>query len=327
VELPAPLRQAIDDALISVSSADLSEATQNLSAAYRGAWQSGKSHLADDRAVRAYLAARMPATYAAIRASLEALSDVLPDFAPRTLLDAGAGPGTALFAAGDCWPNLQSAVLIERSRAMRAAGEMLAARATPQAVTWIDADFAAGTATAGKAADLVTASYFFNELAPDSADGALDQLWAHTGGVLLLVEPGTPAGWALTMRLRERLIALGAHILAPCPHARPCPLTPPDWCHFAQRVARSRMHRLAKEAEVPWEDEKFIYLAASRREGLRPAARVIAPPRRASGQAELKLCRADGAAATARVTRRDKEAYRVARRLHWGDAWPAGDAG
>ncbi|NWG25380.1 MAG: rRNA methyltransferase, partial [Pseudorhodoplanes sp.] len=38
-------------------------------------------------------------------------------------------------------------------------------------------------------------------------------------------------------------------------------------------------------------------------------------------------CRADGAAATARVTRRDKVAYRIARRLHWGDAWPADGPG
>ena len=37
----------------------------------------------------------------------------------------------------------------------------------------------------------------------------------------------------------------GANILAPCPHARPCPLAAPDWCHFSARVARSRLHREA----------------------------------------------------------------------------------
>ena len=81
--------------------------------------------------------------------------------------------------------------------------------------------------------------------------------------MLIAVEPGNPAGWSRILQVRERLIALGAHIAAPCPHAFACPVVAPDWCH-SRRVARSRMHRRIKFADVPWEDEKFIYLAASR---------------------------------------------------------------
>ncbi|MGL1585795.1 small ribosomal subunit Rsm22 family protein, partial [Vibrio parahaemolyticus] len=40
----------------------------------------------------AYALARMPATYAAIAASLNALAEVNPEFAPQSLLDIGAGP-------------------------------------------------------------------------------------------------------------------------------------------------------------------------------------------------------------------------------------------
>jgi Mitochondrial small ribosomal subunit Rsm22 len=36
------------------------------------------------------------------------------------------------------------------------------------------------------------------------------------------------------------------------------------------RVARSRLHRRAKAAELSWEDEKFSYLGVSRRRS--PAA-------------------------------------------------------
>ncbi|TIU19787.1 MAG: methyltransferase type 11, partial [Mesorhizobium sp.] len=98
-------------------------------------------------------------------------------------------------------------------------------------------------------------------------------LWRLTSDTLLIVEPGTPAGWQRVLAVRSQLIEAGAHVSAPCPHEAPCPLVPPDWCHFSRRVARSRLHRLAKEADVPWEDEKFIYLAASRQPAAVRAAR------------------------------------------------------
>ena len=103
--------------------------------------------------------------------------------------------------------------------------------------------------------------------------------------MLLIVEPGTTAGWQRILDARAQLIADGAHILAPCPHALACPIAQPDWCHFSARVARSRVHRLAKEAEVPWEDEKFIYLAASRTPAVAhalPRARRRRKPRAAA---------------------------------------------
>ena len=47
----------------------------------------------------AYMAARMPACYAAVYKVLEELSMRLPAFAPESMLDFGAGPGTAIWAA------------------------------------------------------------------------------------------------------------------------------------------------------------------------------------------------------------------------------------
>jgi ribosomal protein RSM22 (predicted rRNA methylase) len=140
-----------------------------------------------------------------------------------------------------------------------------------------------------------------------------------TTGVLLVVEPGTPAGWRRVLDVRRQLVASGAHVVAPCPHEAPCPLAAPDWCHFARRVARSRLHRLVKSGEVPWEDEKFIYLAASRRPADVPGLRVLAPSRVASGRVTLKLCAADGSAGTRDFSKRDGPPYRAARRLDWGD--------
>jgi ribosomal protein RSM22 (predicted rRNA methylase) len=71
---------------------------------------------------------------------------------------------------------------------------------------------------------------------------------------------------------------------------------------------------------VPWEDEKYIYIAVSRRPGRVPAARIIAPPRSGTGRINLKLCGQDGAAVERLLTRRDGVRFKAIRRLGWGDA-------
>ncbi len=134
------------------------------------------------------------------------------------------------------------------------------------------------------ARDLVTLAYVLDEL--DAAERAtlIERLWSRTADTLLIVEPGTPAGWQRILDARALLLKQGAQMIAPCPHAQACPLVAPDWCHFSRRVARSRAHLLAKGAEVPWEDEKFSYLAVTRNSAALPTARVIAPPRPAAAR-------------------------------------------
>lgn len=321
MELPQALRGAVEQALEGIRLADLARAAEQLSRRYRAELRDGRFHLGDDLAARAYLATRLPATYAAIRVALDAAAATRPDFAPRTMLDVGAGPGSALWAAADLWPGLEDALMIEGSAAIRAWGERLSGHAAVPQIAWREADITAGLPQMPPR-DLVVLAYVLDELAPAARDTLVDRLWAATGEVLVIVEPGTPAGWARLLQARERLIAAGAHLLAPCPHAAACPLAQPDWCHFSRRVARSRLHRQAKGAAVPWEDEKFTYLAAARRPGTMPGGRVLAPPRLAGGQVSLKLCRQDGTAGERLLSRRDGEPYKAARRLAWGDAFP-----
>ena len=166
----------------------------------------------------------------------------------------------------------------------------------------------------------MTLTYVLDELAPAAIVKLVDRLWAATGDTLLVVEPGTPTGWRRILDVRAQLTAAGAHLLAPCPHHAPCPLAAPDWCHFSRRVARSRLHRLAKDADVPWEDEKFIYLAASRQAAPEHGSRVLAPPKTGSGKVTLKLCQPDGSAAERLFTKRDGAAFKTARRADWGEA-------
>ncbi|HWK65645.1 MAG TPA: small ribosomal subunit Rsm22 family protein [Rhizobiaceae bacterium] len=319
MELPPALRQAVDRLLERTPLTELQKAAGLLSGRYRAEVRDGRLHLDDRLAVKAYLATRLPATYAAIRASLAQVAGSHPQFAPRALLDVGAGPGSVLWAASDCWPTLTDAVMLEASAAAREIGEQLAGIAPVATTRWLTADITRGRPDLPKA-DLVTLSYVLDEIAPAELETIVDRLWSATTGVLVIIEPGTPAGWRRVLAARERLTRSGAHLLAPCPHIAPCPLVAPDWCHFARRVARSRLHRLTKGGEIPWEDEKYIFVAASRLPGDTVSARVLAPPRTAKGMIRLKLCRADATVTDRTVTKREGGAFRAARRLDWGDS-------
>ena len=316
MQLPPPLRAAIDRELDGIALADLARVSEALSQRYRAEVQDGRLHLADDAAARAYLTTRLPATFAAISAALAAVAVARPDFAPRTALDAGAGPGTATWAAAQQCDSLENATLVEASSAIRAVGQRL--QVPLPEVNWVAGRLDAALADLNPS-DLVLLAYVLDELPGATREPLIKQLWSLTSDTLLIVEPGTPAGWARVLQTRDLLIQAGAHILAPCPHARPCPLAAPDWCHFAARVARSRLHREAKGGTVPWEDEKFIYVAASRRSGTHAQARVIAPAHASKAAVTLKLCQEDGYAADRVFAKRAGDSFKIARRLDWGD--------
>ncbi len=158
MDLPPLLRRAVDDALNGTALSDLAATAAALSLRYRHEQHDAQSHAITDRDALAYLAVRLPATYAAVRASFDAVAEVRPDFAPKTALDIGAGPGTALWAASGCWPALTDAVLVEASPVFRAYGERLAAGAELPHITWRVADATVDAIDCGTR-DLVTLAY------------------------------------------------------------------------------------------------------------------------------------------------------------------------
>jgi len=267
----------------------------------------------------AYALARMPATYAAVAASLNALQEIRPDFAPQSVLDVGAGPGTASWAAAEAFPALASSTLLDANPALRALALELAQGHSRLDVASYELGQARALLDKASAAGLVIASYLIAELDETERRDLVDAMWAKTRDTLVVVEPGTPAGYARIIAARAQLIAAGAHVAAPCPHDNECPLTPPDWCHFAQRLPRSRAHIQMKGAEVPFEDEKFSYVALTRTPLAQRPSRVLAPPLIGKAETTAKLCTPDGVA-LAKIPRRDKAAYARARRWGWGDA-------
>jgi ribosomal protein RSM22 (predicted rRNA methylase) len=316
-DLPAELKAALGAKLQGFSRVEAAGSAASMSRTYRDG--GGSTAIRTETDALAYALARMPATYAAVTASLNALREIAPHFAPQSLLDVGAGPGTASWAAAEAFSSLQSFALLDANRALRALAVDLAGSSTRLR----DVNYRHGEARAmladAEPADLVVASYMIGEIGDTERGALLELMWAKTRDTLLIVEPGTPAGYGRIIALREQLIASGAHVAAPCPHDGKCPLHAPDWCHFTQRLPRSRAHKQIKEAELPFEDEKFSYVALTRAPVARHPARVLAQPVVTKVEVTAKLCTAEGLA-IAKMPHRAKAVYARARRWRWGDA-------
>ena len=320
--LPPALRSSVDALCHGVSGRLLAERAEALSAGYR-AGANSKSALLDQTSLLAYLLTRMPATYAATNAALAAITERLADFSPTSLLDLGAGPGTAAWAAAEHFLQLQTFTLVEALPAFRElAHSLIIASPVPALAA---ADIREGRLPACgdslPAADLVIASYLLSELDEQKFASSIEAAWRATQGVLLLVEPGTPRGYQLILAARTLLIAAGAEPVAPCPSAAGCPIISPDWCHFSVRLPRLKAHMRAKSADLPYEDEKFAYLAV-RRPGnaLAEVSRIISPPKVVKHQVQLRLCGPAGLAETT-IQSRDKSLFTMARKASWGGTW------
>ncbi len=284
----------------------IKHAASAMSADYR---ESRAARLPDPARTAAYLVTRVPATFAASYAVLRELRERLGARPISSVLDIGAGAGAASLAARECFPETQIITMVERDPALAAAaGQWL-----PGAAVMLE------DVTRIKPLpphDLVMAAYSLGEIGEPLAA----RLWQAARVALVAIEPGTPRGYALILKVREELLEAGACMAAPCPAATPCPLAAPDWCHFAARVERSSLHRRIKDAELGYEDEKFSYIAVAREPVDLPASRIIRRPRQRPGLIVLETC-APGGAQSVRASRHDRETFRAARKASWGSAW------
>jgi len=314
--IPHGLQAGIDELVGAVGAGELERAARALSERYRSGGPAVTRATRTATDVAAYLATRAPATYAAVEDVLRGARRGRPEWAPASMLDLGAGPGVASWAATETWPQITAVTLVEAEQAMVSAGRALAAHG-PAALR--DARWEAATVGATDAkADLVVASYVVGELEPTVLEGFLEHAWSLTADTLVVVEPGTTAGYRRILGVREVVLAAGGSMLAPCPHERPCPLPEGDWCHFSTRLPRSRAHRLAKGAERGFEDEKFAYVVLGRSPRPLPHARVIRRPDPHGGHVVLDLC-TDAGLERRTVSKRDGAGYLRARKLGWGD--------
>ena len=319
--MPAALQAALDGVLAPWKPSVLATAMAALSDHYARARPSAVD---DAIAHAAYLGARLPATYGAVAATLDMVPPVRLDDV-RSVIDLGAGPGTASLAAASRCRHLERVLQIDRSPALLALGRQLAtasAVTSPIIITQAVDDVSHGGGGAWPSADLVIASYVLAELSPLQQATVLDAALRVTSQLLVIVEPGTPAGFARVHAARGRCLAAGCTVLAPCSHAGVCPMQATgDWCHFAVRVPRSRLHRQVKGGTLGYEDEKFACLVVDVRGGaMASGTRVLRHPRIEKGQVGLEVCTPDRP--TRVVVTRRQPGYRAARKVDWGGTWP-----
>lgn len=222
---------------------------------------------------------------------------------PASVLDVGCGPGSGLLAARTLWGGgggrLRRLDGVDHSGAMRDLarhllepdavvgggqaqeqaqaqgqdGQQQPQQEPPAPVTLHRhlPPLAQQAARTGERYDVVLASWTLSELPSDAsralAVGLMWELVATNGGVLVLVEDGSPEGSRLVRSARRLVLekrgppeggrggggggagagagpdAAVARTLAPCPHDRPCPLLRDDWCRFTQRVPLGRLPR------------------------------------------------------------------------------------
>jgi ribosomal protein RSM22 (predicted rRNA methylase) len=325
------LTDAVQAGLAGAGIPSLTAGVRRLMAAYRSGEAPAAPVLASRADAAAYAAYRMPATAAATAAAMRQVQAALPGWAPRSLLDFGAGTGGAAWAAVDELASIGRVRLLEQSADAIRLGQAILAESAAEplrSATWQRWQLGPGDGPAAPAAgaDLATAAYLLGELS-DQQQASLVDLAAAAAPAVLLVEPGTPAGHRRILAARTQLMDAGWLVAAPCPHQLGCPLqTAGDWCHFGARLQRSAVHRQVKGAELSYEDEKFSYVAAVRPDFARPdrpEGRVVRRPQQRKGLVFFDLCLADGSSRREQVSKSMGEVYRRARRTSWGDRWDA----
>ncbi|MFD4632544.1 small ribosomal subunit Rsm22 family protein [Streptomyces sp. NPDC058284] len=317
------LRTALAGLLDGLPPKQAGQAVDRLIANYRGRTPTDAPILRDRADVVAYAAYRMPATFEAVRAALAALAEAAPEgWAPGGHVDVGGGTGAATWAVAETWAGERPVTVLDWAEPALALGRELAA-AAPQlrAARWQRSRI--GAALAMESTDLVTVSYVLGELTESDRRSVVDAAADAAAQAVVVIEPGTPDGYARIIEARERLIAAGFRIAAPCPHSAACPIEPgTDWCHFSARVSRSSLHRQVKGGSLAYEDEKFGYVAAVRFEPRPAPSRVVRRPQIRKGQVLLDLCGTEESLRRETVTKRHGSLYRAARDADWGDAWP-----
>lgn len=328
MELPNYLKNASEKLIEGMNINAMSQSARELSRRYMEESGQGKSLLNRDEEAAVYSLMRMPATFSAVSFALEKVCE-MSDFVPRSLLDAGAGTGGATFAANEFFA-LDSITCLEREPAMENIGKKLFSFGEDKAIRearYIRADLVEEATKANDnrkkyVSDLVISSYVLNEMSMEDRMKVVKWLWDNTEKMLVIIEPGTPVGFANIRRIRDFLMEQGAYVCAPCPHMENCPITGDDWCHFTVRVQRGKIHKMLKNADVPYEDEKFSYIAFSR-EPLKmdKCGRIMRHPITLKGRMELSICTSDGIY-TKTVTKKDNEAYKCAKKADCGDIYP-----
>lgn len=317
MELPNLLKISLDEETSKYKLNELKTALKNLTDKYMNAKREGSSLLTLDIEAVAYANVRMVATYNVNYFVLNEMLSKIEDV-PRTLIDVGAGTGSASFAANELI-SLNEITCLEREDAMMKLGERLSKNGEEalKDSKWEKFDITKDKLE--KSADLIIASYMINELKKeDRVKVALD-LYSKANKVLVIIEPGTKDGFENIKNIRNALIKEGANIVAPCVHEGKCAINEDDWCHFTTRLQRSKVHKFLKDGDAAFEDEKYSYIIFSKEKTFKDNMRVMRHPEINKNCISLTGCTKDGIK-TNTYYKKD-ENYKCVKKIRCGDSF------
>jgi SAM-dependent methyltransferase len=291
----------------------------------------GARYLDDERLLGAYLLFYWPVSYLQARGVLSELPR-----RPRAVLDLGSGPGPVAFAALDA--GAAEAIAADRSaRALSLARTLAASAGEPLGTREWDPQRRGAVAdlARGRTFDVITMGHVVNELfqGEDAAvrrAALLEEALALVapGGSLVVVEPALRDTSRALLEVRDRLVAAGLAVRAPCLFRGPCPalVKPSDWCHAERPIdPPALVEEIGRRAGLRKESVKMSYLVvAPRGDGWREPApgrvfRVVSEPLPSKGRLRYMGCGPEGRMGLALQEKDVTDRNRAFERLLRGD--------
>ena len=223
-----------------------------------------------------------------ISQNLEVFHDV------ESVVDFGGGPGTFLFAISK-FKTLNKYTNVERSDSFIGimnvlVEEFLSSSTTHTHVDSISCNYLKLGSQDIPTSDLCVFSYTLCER--ENSPVCLSDLVEHSN-MVLIIEPGTPSGFKNIIQAKDKLIEKGFGTIAPCTVSNGfCPLrdSESDWCHFVERVDRSRIQRHLKNGVLGYEYEKYSYLLMSKNPIHSDGKRIISRPNYTKHSISFDIC-------------------------------------
>lgn len=312
MKIPFELEEKIAREIQNVKLSDLKEVAQTLSNRYMNEKRKGQSLINKKLEVLAYSIIRMPATFCAIDKAIE---ETLKKYNPtiETALDIGSGTGAGEWAILNNI-DINKITCIEREEEMASLAQKLLEEY--KNINCKNQDIVKNRIN--EKADLVIVSYMINELQDEVKEDVIKNILESFNKIVIFIEPGTPDGFSNIRKIQKIAINNNLNILAPCTSQNECKLPKDDWCHSIVRVERNKIHKFVKDADVPYEDEKFSYIAISKEKIDNSGARILRHPNISSGFIKVKLCN-NGIIEEKTFTKKDKDNFKKIKKLKCGD--------
>ena len=315
MKIPNLLENAIEEKLNHVKLAELKQYASKLSEKYMYQERTGNTLLNTELEALAYSIMRMPATYGAVYTALKNTLE-RTNCQINSILDIGAGTGAATWAINELLET-NNIKCFERERIMLELGkDFMSQNPNLKDVSWEYIDIVKDTLEVK--ADLVITSYMLNEIKQEERKEVIHKLIGSTNHILVIIEPGTPEGFKNIKEVQKIAIDNGLYVVAPCTWQGICSLSDDDWCHSIVRMERTKVHKLLKNAELPYEDEKFSYIAISKEFYDNSGIRILRHPIIEKGKITLKVCN-NGKIEKMVITKKDKELFKNVKKKKCGD--------